>query len=260
MKSKYGKAVTVTTSGQHALVRFDRGVNRNALDQDTILALTSVAHDLADALDIQTVVLTGANDIFSAGIDLKDPKKWKETETALLERRNVAQRGARLCRLWEELPQITIAAIEGPAVGGSAALALACDWRVMATNGFIYLPEAKVGLNMGWGAIPRMTSLIGAARTKRAILLAERLPAAMALEWGLIDAISEPLCAVETAQELAARSGETPAAILRMTKESVNASAIVLHRLGTYMGADQALVCRDSTEGASARAKFMGKP
>ncbi|MFW7341002.1 enoyl-CoA hydratase/isomerase family protein [Pollutimonas sp. H1-120] len=258
MKRKYGKAVTVKTTGQHALVRFDRGVNRNALDQDTILALTSVARDLADSLEISTVVLTGANDIFSAGIDLKDPAKWEETETGLLERRDVAQRGARLCRLWEELPQITIAAIEGPAVGGSVALALACDWRVMASNSFIYLPEAKVGLNMGWGAIPRMTSLIGPARTKRAILMAERLSPKAALEWGLIDAISEPQCAVETAQALAARSGEAPAAILRMTKESVNASATALHRLGIYMDADQALVCRDSAEGASARAKFTG--
>src|SRR5690606_39368670 len=119
--------------------------------------------------------------------------------------------------------------------------------------------EAKVGLNMGWGAIPRMTSLIGPARTKRAILMAERLPADQALQWGLIDAVSEPQAAVKTAQELAARSGETPAAILRMTKESVNASATALHKLGIYLDADQALVCTDRTEGASARAKFMGK-
>ncbi|MGK3850863.1 enoyl-CoA hydratase/isomerase family protein, partial [Enterococcus faecium] len=66
------------------------------------------------------------------------------------------------------MPQITIAAIEGTAVGASAALALACDWRVAAKNAAFYLPEAKVGLNMGWGAIPRLTSLIGPARTKRA--------------------------------------------------------------------------------------------
>ncbi|WP_454695946.1 hypothetical protein [Achromobacter aegrifaciens] len=75
----------------------------------------------------------------------------------------------------------------------------------------------------------------------------------------MIDAIAPLQCAVETAQELAARSGETPAAILRMTKESVNATATALHQLGIYMDADQALVCRDSTEGASARATFMGK-
>lgn len=259
MTNKYGKSITVTTQGQHALVQFDRGVNRNALDQETILGLTRVARDLSESLDVHTVVLTGASDIFSAGIDLKDPQKWNETETGLLERRDVAQRGARLCRLWEELPQITIAAIEGAAVGGSAALALACDWRVAATDAFIYLPEARVGLNMGWGAIPRMVSLIGPARTKRAILLGERLVAADALEWGLVDEVCESGCAVQTAQNLAERTGETPAALLRMTKEAVNASSTALHRLGIYMDADQALVCRDSTEGTQARARFTKK-
>ncbi|HCB1212320.1 TPA: hypothetical protein MYN70_006038, partial [Klebsiella pneumoniae] len=47
MKRKYGRSVTVKVTGDHALVRFDRGVNRNAIDQDTLLALTQVAQDLA---------------------------------------------------------------------------------------------------------------------------------------------------------------------------------------------------------------------
>ncbi len=256
MNNKYGKSVTVEVSEGRALVRFDRGANRNALDQDTILALTSVARDLADALDIHTVVLTGARDVFSAGIDLKDPAKWNEENATLVERRDIAQRGARLCRLWEELPQITIAAIEGFAVGGSAALALACDWRVAARNAVIYLPEAKVGLNMGWGAIPRMISLIGPARTKRAILLAEKLTANVAEEWGLVDLVSEPGEAAAAACDLAKRAGETPGAILRMTKEAVNTCATALHRVGIYMDADQALVCRDSSEGRRAREGF----
>lgn len=259
MKGKYGKSVTVDITGSQAIVRFDRGVNRNAIDQDTLLALTQVAQDLVESLVIQTVVLTGAADIFSAGIDLKDPQKWQEDDTQLLVRRNTAQRGARLCRLWEELPQITIAAIEGAAVGGSVALALACDWRVAADNAVIYLPEAKVGLNMGWGAIPRMVNLIGAPRTKRAILLAEKLGMAQALEWGLIDEIAPRGEAVTRAQALAAHASETPASILRMTKESVNLHANALNRLGIYMDADQALVCRDSDEGKQAREKFLAK-
>lgn len=219
--------------------------------------MTAVARDLADNLDLHTVVLTGARDIFSAGIDLKDPAKWNDDAAGLVERRNIAQRGARLCRLWEELPQITIAAIEGLAVGGSAALTLACDWRVAANNAAIYLPEAKVGLNMGWGAIPRLISLVGPARTKRAILLGEKLTMDLASEWGLIDAVSEPGQAVATAQELALRAGETPGALLRMTKEAVNACATALHRVGIYMDADQALVCRDSNEGRRAREGFV---
>lgn len=260
MKRKYGKSVTVKIEGEQALVRFDRGVNRNAIDQDTLLALTQVAQDLSQSLTIHTVVLTGAADVFSAGIDLKDPQKWQEDDKQLVARRDVAQRGARLCRLWEELPQLTVVAIEGAAVGGSVALALACDWRVAADNAIFYLPEAKVGLNMGWGAIPRMVNLIGAPRTKRAILLAERLGMAQASEWGLIDEICAPGQAVKHAQALATRAGQTPAAILRMTKESVNLHANALNRLGIYMDADQALVCRDSEEGKQARAGFLGKP
>lgn len=259
MQNKYGKSVTVEIDGTQAVLRFDRGVNRNALDQDTLLALTQVARDLAESLTIHTVVLTGAADIFSAGIDLKDPQKWQENDTQLLARRDIAQRGARLCRLWEELPQLTVAAIEGAAVGGSVALALACDWRVAAENSIFYLPEAKVGLNMGWGAIPRMVNLIGAPRTKRAILLAERLGMAQALDWGLIDEIAPQGGALAQAQALAARANQTPPAILRMTKESVNLHAGALDRLGIYMDADQALVCRDSQEGQLAREGFLAK-
>lgn len=258
MKRKYGRSVTVKVTGSQALVRFDRGVNRNAIDQDTLLALTQVARDLMESLTIQTVVLAGAKDIFSAGIDLKDPQKWNDEQAGLLERRDVAQRGARLCRLWEELPQLTIAAIEGPAVGGAVALTLACDWRVASRESFLYLPEAKVGLNMGWGAIPRMVSLIGASRSKRAILLCERLSAEQGHEWGLIDEVCEPGQAVAVAQSLAERASESPPAIIRMTKEAVNQVSTSLHRLGIYMDADQALVCRDSDEGVQARKRFGG--
>lgn len=256
MKRKYG-CVSVNAKEGSALVRFDRGVNRNALDQDTILALTTVARDLSESLDIHSVVLTGAATIFSAGIDLKDPAKWEDEGASLLVRRDIAQRGARLCRLWEELPQFTIAAIEGAAVGGSVALALACDLRVAATNAFLYLPEAKVGLNMGWGAIPRMISLVGPAKTKRAILMDERLSAATALDWGLVDTVCEPGAAAQTAQDMAKRIGHMPGAIVRMTKEAVNACTTALHKAGIYMDADQAMVCRDSAEGRSARQGFL---
>lgn len=79
MKGKYGNSVTVEITGTQAVVRFDRGVNRNAIDQDTLLALTHVARDLAESLAVHTVLLTGAADIFSAGIDLKDPGNGKRT-------------------------------------------------------------------------------------------------------------------------------------------------------------------------------------
>lgn len=112
---------------------------------------------------------------------------------------------------------------------------------------------------MGWGAIPRMVNLIGAPRTKRAILLAEKLGMAQALEWGLIDEVVPRGQALARAQAMAADASQTPPAILRMTKESVNLHANALNRLGIYMDADQALVCRDSDEGKKARERFLVK-
>lgn len=260
MKSQYGSNVTVRVCGERsALVRFDRGANRNAINQDVLLSLTEVAHDLVESSTIHTVILAGSERIFSAGIDLKDPEKWQDDEADLLSRRRVAQRGARLCRLWEDLPQITIAAMEGPVVGGAVALALACDFRVAASDTFFYLPESKVGLNMGWGAIPRMVALLGPSRTKLAILTAERIHAEQALEAGLVDRVSTPGEAFATAESLAASMSVSSGAIIRMTKESVNACATLFHRIGSYMDADQALVCRDSPEGREARNRFLGE-
>lgn len=247
------------TAGALAVTRFDRGVNRNAIDQDTLLALTEAARWLGDQIEIQAIVLTGAKDIFSAGIDLKDRAKWEGENAGLLERRDVALRGARLCHLWEELPQITIAAIEGLAVGGSVALALACDWRVAARGAQLYLPETRIGLNMGWGAIPRLNSLVGPARAKRAILLGEKLTTEIAEDWGLVDAVAEPGAALETAIATAKRVLEQPSALIRMTKEAINANATAHHRLGIYMDADQALVCRDSREARDARERFAAR-
>lgn len=257
MKQTYGNSITVMQTGARAVVRFDRGANRNAIDQDALLALTEVAHDLADDIDIHTVVLRGADDIFSAGIDLKDPQKWQEENEALLVRRAMAQRGARLCHLWESLPQLTVASIEGAAVGGSVALALACDWRVMSEDAFFYLPETKVGLNMGWGAIPRVVALVGPARAKRMILTAQRMPGQQALDWGLADALTAPGDAEKEAHALLDAASVTPPALMRMTKEAINANATALNHLGIYMDADQALVCRDSTEGKAARDAFL---
>ena len=61
--------------------------------------------------------------------------------------------------MWESIPQITIAAIEKLAVGAGVAIALACDWRVLARDAYLYVPEVKIGLNLQWGALPRLITL-----------------------------------------------------------------------------------------------------
>ena len=89
------------------------------------------------------------------------------------------------------MPQITIAAMEKLAVGAGVAIALACDWRVLGRSAYLYVPEVKIGLNLQWGALPRLITLVGPARAKRITIMCEKMPASQALEWGLVDELAE---------------------------------------------------------------------
>jgi enoyl-CoA hydratase/carnithine racemase len=65
--------------------------------------------------------------------------------------------------------RITIAAIEGYAIGGGIAFALACDWRVIAADAYVRLPEISLGFPLTWGTIPRVVNLAGPAAAKRIV-------------------------------------------------------------------------------------------
>lgn len=160
-------------------------------------------------------------------------------------------------RVWESMPQITIAAINGIAVGGGAALTLACDWRVMARDAYLYAPEVKHGLHIAWVTMPRLTALVGPARAKRIGLLCERMYADQALDWGLVDEIGEPGGAVEKVMEMALKIAELPSVVVNaQIKEMVNATANALLYALTYMKPDQSMALVETHEAIEGRKKF----
>jgi enoyl-CoA hydratase len=241
-----------------AIVRFERGEKLNAFNQVLIRELTETAYRFEFNETIRAIVLTGMPAAFSAGMDLGD-EMWRLAEASDLERRQMFYGGVRLCNAWENIPQITIAAIEGMAIGAGVALALACDWRVAAKDSFLSVPEVKVGINLQWGALPRLISLVGPARAKRICLLCERVSATRALDWGLIDAICVSGSAVAEATLLAQRVAERPPATVRMVKEAVNATANVLHRATSFADADQSQLSSGFSDARQARSKFLSR-
>ncbi len=249
--------VTVTQNGRTAVVRFDRGGSLNAFNQATILELTDVARRFQDDTKTQAVVLAGANNAFSAGIDLKDPDTWSDLEDDVALRSRF-YRGVRLCQAWEDMPQVTIAAMERLSVGAGCAIALACDWRVLGRNAYLYVPEVKIGLNLQWGALPRLITLVGPARAKRITLLCEKMNAQHALDWGLIDEIADDGATVDVAVKLAEQAASMPAATVRLVKEAVNATAHALHKTAAYADADQSALTRTFKEGIAAREAVLG--
>lgn len=239
-----------------AVVTFDRGERRNALSLEAMQQLTKVAESFKDDLSVSCVVLTGTAKEFSSGVDLKDPARWAINDKTLDERRFVASWGSRMCKAWEEVPQLTIAAIEGLNVGGGIALTLACDWRVMAQSAFLLVPEAQIGIPLGWHTVPRLVNIVGAARAKHIILMGEKMDCATAHEWGLADYVAEDGQALNKAASLAEQAVKTPSAVIKMTKQSINAFVNANNHVATFMDVDQALLCNQSTEAVQAREKF----
>ena len=135
--------VTIEKRGGVAVVRFDRKANLNAFNEKLVVELTHAARGFFDDLETHVVVLAGAANAFSAGFDLKAADSW-HSESDDLKRRQRAYGGVRLCKAWEAMPQITIAAMERLAVGAGVAIALACDWRVLGRGAYLYVPEAKI--------------------------------------------------------------------------------------------------------------------
>jgi enoyl-CoA hydratase/carnithine racemase len=250
--------VTIERGDGVALVRFDRKENLNAFNEKLVRELTEAARSFHDDLATHAVVLAGAPNGFSAGFDLKATDSWT-TDTDDLRRRQRAYAGVRLCKAWEQMPQITIAAMERLAVGAGVAIALACDWRVLGRGAYLYVPEVRIGLNLQWGALPRLITLVGPARAKRICLMCEKMPAAQAQDWGLVDEIADDGKTVERALEMAGTVLTMPATTVRLVKEAVNATANALHVATSFADADQSQLTASLAAAASARTSFRNK-
>jgi enoyl-CoA hydratase len=244
------------TEGRIAVVRFDRGDGINALSPEAIRQLTQAARSFEDDGDTSVVVLTGGAKAFSAGFDLKDPEGRSRKSMDIGSLRRHLKLGPRLSRAWQDMEQITIAAIEGFCIGGGVALAVALDFRVMARNAHIRVPEIGLGMNMSWQSIPRMLHLIGPARTKQAVILADqRISADEARDWGLVEEVVDPGKAFDAAMALAAKVAAQPPISVAMTKLTVNRLAHALDDLASHMDIDQfalASLTEDHREGVAA--------
>lgn len=249
--------VTVERLGAVATVRFDRGSRANPLSYETMRRLTAVARGFENDPTLAAVVLTGTSETFSMGMDLKDHETQALRAMPLAERRLKLMTGARMCKAWEEIPTLTISAIEGWCVGGGVALAVATDLRVASDSAQFYVPEIERGMNMSWGSVPRIVNLTGPARAKRLIVLAEKIDAQRAIDWGLADYSSVEGGAVDKAQEVAERAARMPPVALRMCKQDINAYASALAPVAAHSDFDQFALAQSGEDFEEAVSAFL---
>lgn len=188
----------------HVAVLTMNNLPANTWTAASLQSLIDIVESLNQDKDIWSLVLTSASEkFFSAGADLK---LFAQGD------RVVAQDMAVLFgRAFETLSQfrgVSIAAINGYAMGGGLEVALACDLRVAEEQAIMALPEAKVGLLPCAGGTQNLTLLVGEGWAKRMILCGEQLSAAKACEIGLVEEVVPKGSAFDKAMSLAEQVGQ----------------------------------------------------
>lgn len=152
--------------------------------------------------NVASITITGANGIFSAGVDVNDfQKTWDPSGTTVRDIIDAIERS----------DKVFIAAIDGLSLGGATELALACDRRIATPRSKIGLPEIKLGLIPGAGGTQRLPRLIGAQPALEFMLKGDPVSAQDALKLGLIDEIGEPAEGTYEKRRLSERKVELPA-------------------------------------------------
>ncbi len=236
---------TVTT------VSLNRPAAFNALNAGLMSEIERVARSFVDDGQTRVVVFRGKGKHFSAGADLKERSK---PEDLVLQRRRAAL-GGRMIRALTEIPQVTIAAVHGAALGGGACIPTACDFRIASSDAFCGYPEVNLGINLQWLSLPLCVRLIGPARAKRMIMLGDHEDAQTLLSWGFFDEVVNPETLDNAVEAMATRYAAQPPIAVQMIKQSINAVSSALDSAVMHMDADQNLLTmqtEDRSEGIKA--------
>lgn len=221
---------------------FDRESRRNALSASMLSTLDRVADALKVDTEISVVVFSGGVNYFCAGADHTDQALFNKDSISSY-RRGLLSR-ADICQKIESLPQVTISAIEGFAIGGGLSLALACDFRIMSEAAYLWVPELDRGSIYAWNSIPRLVSLTGLSAARRIVLLGDKVDAATSLKWNMVDFLEAPHTTHEKAMNMADKLSRKPQLPLEICKRNLNQAAVLLNSIVGYADADQTALCQ----------------
>ena len=202
-----------------AVVTIDRPARRNACNLAAWQGLARSFRELAGDREVRLVILTGAAGHFCAGADISEFATLRADSAggAAYEREVEAA-----YRAIQELPQPSIAAVEGSCVGGGCALALCCDFRVLRGNTRFGIPAAKLGTVYTVGECRLLLSVVGIANAKRILFGGELFDAAAAREMGFADLVvdGDPVAAaIAFGGTMAANAPLAVAGIKRIVQE-----------------------------------------
>ena len=185
--------VRLEVSDRFGIITLNRPERRNALHHEMYAPIKRVLTEFADDDDVSCIVVTGAGVGFCAGGDVRGdrprdrsqaPPSVDEAAADLLDR-------AQLSRLLHESPKLTIAAVNGAAVGAGLSIALACDLRIIAPSATLITGWARLAFSGDFGGAWFLTRLVGPAKALELLVGNATVGAQEALRLGLVNHVAD---------------------------------------------------------------------
>ena len=171
-----------------ALVKINRPQVLNALNREVLTELNMLLDLLEVGQQTKALILTGEGEkAFIAGADIKEMQGMGSVEM-----RQFSELGQRLTNKLENASFLTIAAVNGYALGGGLEVALACDFIYASQTAKLGLPEVTLGIIPGFGGTQRLSRTIGTRLAKELIMSGTTITAEQALQYGIVNHISAP--------------------------------------------------------------------
>ena len=216
------ETIELRRSGGIAWLILNRPDALNAWTRQLGAELTRALEEVAADRDVRAIVLTGAGRAFSSGADLRSGLGSLTDAGAPNVRADLREVYHPLILRVRTVPKPVIAAVNGPAVGIGASLALASDLIVAAQSAYFLMAFVNIGLGLDGGASQTLVARVGHARAFQIAYLGERIPAETALAWGLVNEVVADDRLSQRATELAERLVAGPPGSYAAIKRTIN--------------------------------------
>jgi enoyl-CoA hydratase len=238
----------LAVDGRVATLTVNRPEVRNALDTETVAELHRALEEVREA-GATVLIVTGAGDkAFVSGADIGSIRARGRDDA-------LSSINSRLMSAIEAHEAVTIAAVNGVALGGGCELSLACDLRIAAEHAVFGQPEPALGIIPGAGATQRLPRIVGLGRAKEMILTGARWDARKALACGLVSEVVPAEKLMDAARATADRVLALGPLAVRLAKTALNLSAQLPLAAGlVYESTAQAITfeSKDKMEGTGA--------
>jgi enoyl-CoA hydratase/carnithine racemase len=255
-------AVDCTIEDGIAVARLNRPHVRNAIDDTMRRALIRVIDDVVSDTRVRAMVLTGNGSAFCAGGDIAAMRERLDSPPG-----QVAANGWRRQRethamalALHTLIKVTVAAVNGPAIGVGLDLALGCDFIVAADTAVFAMSHLSRGLIPDGGSMYHLPRRVGLVRAKELILSGRRFDAAEALALGVVDRVVPAADLMTTATEWATQLSANSMTATSLAKSILNRSFESSPQDIFALGAEAAAICYTSEEHRSSIEAFLNRP